>query len=69
MTEDWEQSFLPLDDPRAIHPPRACDHCNTLGDHTLSQTLLTGNGNPIDLLFCSQTCREQFYIKRLNEGG
>lgn len=69
MTEDWELSHLPLDDPRAIHPPRKCDHCNATGEHTLSQTLLTGGGNAIDLLFCSQTCREQFYIKRLNEGG
>jgi len=21
QTEEWEQSFLPLEDPRAIHPP------------------------------------------------
>lgn len=81
--EDWELDFqnppvipppgyqypLDLGIPIDVQPVLPCDHCKTPGPHTLGQTLHTGGGNAIDLLFCNQKCREDFYLSRLRSFG
>ena len=65
MTEEWERSFLPLDDPRAVPPPK-CDHC---GDNYLEFVEKTKTifvlQDKVTFRYCSQACLEEHHMKRL----
>jgi YHS domain-containing protein len=65
MTEDWELSFLPLDDPRAIHPPRLFNICHQCGvEHpytdTITHTIYRGHNRVSVYHFCSDSCKVHF---------
>ena len=75
MTEDWEQSHVPLDDPRAIHPPQeiemvCCRNCkkNLPIEAATKRTLWNGR-QWLDYYFCGQYCLEMFYLRSLRVLG
>ena len=77
MTEEWERSFLPLDDPMAVQPPiccpccdevyNTCNHCGQVYPQfvEIKQTVFIGQ-DEVTLRYCSQACREEHYLKRLH---
>ena len=66
MCDEWEQSFLPLDDPRAVPPPQLnlFHHCHQCDEEhpavdTIVHTIHRGRGSSV-YSFCSETCRMHF---------
>lgn len=75
-TADWEQCFLPLDNPNAIQPPRSepmvmCKHCGHQAlDPKKAEHRQFWNGRRyVSYYFCNQEHLEQWYISQLNTVG
>lgn len=76
MSEDWEQSFLPLDNPNAIRPPApkvtqcANAACGDLihQDEAVKKDYFNGKTYEVEH-FCSHSCHHTFYINHLRQWG
>lgn len=76
MTEDWELSHLPLDDPRAVHPPeelhvvvcKSCGRQDLNPDLVFRKDVIVG-GRWVTYYFCSERTYHEWYIKQLQTLG
>lgn len=82
MTDEWEKSFLPLDDPRAIKPPEQCTNdlerfgyaqCAFCGDllHQDEASVLIhyDEAKQHTAFFCGEHCKSEHYLWRIRKGG
>lgn len=78
MTEDWEQSFLPLNDPRAVPPPSLvpenlppaqCLNCSKAVEHPLYVVKHFARNATKHLAFCDILCHELYYLHQLRGNG
>ena len=69
-TEDWEQSHLPLDDPRAVPPPRmtSCGYCGHVLPlkQSISGVARMGRIAKQDH-FCCRDCRDSWKSRMRKE--
>ncbi len=68
MSTEWEQSFLPFDDLRAILPPVQCEYClkTTATPHFVVKHF---GHSTRQMAFCDELCAHSFHLNRLRQEG
>ena len=74
MSEAWEQSFLPLDDPKAVVPPGqvCCAWCgvSVSREDAVIKQYYNGQARMVMVeYFCCPIHHHQWYIQRLQQHG
>lgn len=72
MTEDWEQSHLPLQDPRVVLPPHfvLCDNCKgALPKRSNARACYQIGSQLFEFDYCNQVCKDNHRITLIRESG